>query len=333
VGAFVSTTVRAQLAALSVVYQDVAPATLLAEPNVLAVIGFGSAAPHGDTDPRYLHVPLESPGKNLFEVWRVSGHVSSGRSGSIRYASDGEYLFGVIELDEAEHGGIHAASKAAYCAIGAFCADSATPHVLRVWNYLAAITQGDGDDERYKQFCAGRAAGMEVIFGDDYPAATAIGRLDGQKILQVYWLAARYPGIALENPRQLSAYLYPREYGPRPPRFARALLAPTQPRQLHLSGTAAVVGHVSQHAGDCAAQLDEIFTNLDALLRTAAQHGTAADLSRAVLKLYLRNHADRVMVEARLRTQLPAGTPWLLLYGDVCRAELLVEIDGVLGVR
>lgn len=206
-------------------------------------------------------------------------------------------------------------------------------HVLRIWNYLAAITEGDGDDERYKQFCAGRAAGMEGIFSDEYPAATAIGRLDGQKILQVYWLAARSSGVALENPRQLSAYRYPRQYGPRPPRFARALLAQTQPAQLHLSGTAAVVGHVSQHAGNCAAQLDEIFTNLDVLFRSAAQHGTAADLSRAVLKIYVRNSADRNAVEAGLRTQLPAGTPWLLLYGDVCRAELLVEIDGVVGVR
>ena len=321
---------RAQLAALRVSYEDVALTTLLAESNVLAVLGFGSAAPDGDTDPRYLHVPLESPGQTQFEVWRVKGHVSSGRNGAVRYASDGEYLFGVIELDEAKHGGVHAASKAAYRALGDFCAGSATPHVLRIWNYLAAITEGDGDDERYKQFCAGRAAGMEGIFGDDYPAATAIGRLDGQKILQVYWLAARSAGIALENPRQISAYRYPRQYGPRPPRFARALLAQTQPAQLHLSGTAAVVGHVSQHAGDCAAQLDEIFTNLDALFRSAAQHGTAADLSRAVLKIYVRNSADRGAVEAGLRAQLPAGTPWLLLYGDICRAELLVEIDGVI---
>ncbi|QBB72796.1 pteridine-dependent deoxygenase [Pseudolysobacter antarcticus] len=324
---------RAQLAALTVSYEEVAPATLLAEPNVLAVLGFGSAAPRGDIDPRYLQVPLESPGQNLFEVWRVSGNVSSGRRGAIRYASDGEYLFGVIEMNEAEHGGIHAASLAAYRALGDFCAGSATPHVLRIWNYLAAITEGDGDDERYKQFCAGRAAGMEGFFGDDYPAATAIGRLDGQKILQVYWLAARCSGVALENPRQLSAYRYPRQYGPRPPRFARALLAPTQPAQLHLSGTAAVVGHVSQHAGDCAAQLDEIFTNLDVLFRSAAQHGTAADLSRAVLKIYVRDSADRTVVEAGLHAQLPAGTPWLLLYGDVCRVELLVEIDGVVGVR
>ena len=324
---------RAQLAALTVSYEDVAAATLLAESNVLAVLGFACAAPGVDGDPRYLQVPLKASGQDRFEVWRVSGHVSSGRRGAIRYASDGEYLFGVIELDEAEHDGIQAATKAAYRALGDFCAGSATPHVLRIWNYLAAITQGDSDDERYKQFCAGRAAGMEGFFDDDYPAATAIGRLDGQKILQVYWLAARCSGVALENPRQLSAYRYPRQYGPRPPRFARALLAQTQPAQLHLSGTAAVVGHVSQHAGDCAAQLDEIFTNLDVLFRSAAQHGTAADLSHAVLKIYLRNPADRVMVEAGLHAQIPAGTPWLLLYGDVCRAELLIEIDGVVGVR
>lgn len=325
--------VQPRLAALEVSYEYATLATLLTESNVLAVFGFGPVAPITDTDARYLRVPLDAFGQPLFEVWRVQGSVSSGRCGDIRYASDGEYLFGVIELDEAEYGGIYMASKVAYRALGEFCAASATPYVLRIWNYLAAITEGDGDEERYKQFCAGRATAMQKVLPSELPAATAIGRVDGQKTLQVYWLAAHKTGMALENPRQLSAYRYPRQYGPRPPRFARALLAQTHPPQLHLSGTAAVVGHVSQHAGDCAAQLNEIFTNLEVLFHAAALHGTTAHLSRAVLKVYVRNIADLAMVEAGLRAHLPPDTPYLLLYGDVCRTELLIEIDGIVGVR
>jgi hypothetical protein len=32
-------------------------------------------------------------------------------------------------------------------------------------------------------------------------------------------------------------------------------------------------------------------------------------------------------VEAQLRERLPAGTPFLVLLGDVCRADLLLELD------
>jgi hypothetical protein len=58
------------------------------------------------------------------------------------------------------------------------------------------------------------------------PAATCIGRFDGVRRLQVYWLAAREAGLPLENPRQVSAFRYPRQYGPQSPSFSRALLPP-----------------------------------------------------------------------------------------------------------
>ena len=62
---------------------------------------------------------------------------------------------------------------------------------------------------------------------------------------------------------KVSAYRYPRQYGPQPPSFARAMLPPTATQHpLLLSGTAAVVGHASQHADALLAQIDETFLNL-----------------------------------------------------------------------
>ena len=78
----------------------------------------------------------------------------------------------------------------------AFVAASATPHVLRLWNYFDAINLGDGDEERYRRFCVGRARGAQANAADRYPAATAIGRRDGVRVLQVYALAARASGAA-----------------------------------------------------------------------------------------------------------------------------------------
>ena len=85
--------------------------------------------------------------------WRAAGPVDFGRegvaqTGQIRWASDGQLTFGVIEIDEREIG-IDAAAEKAYSRLLAFAGRSATPRLLRIWNYLDAITLGDGDAERY----------------------------------------------------------------------------------------------------------------------------------------------------------------------------------------
>src|SRR5690606_1613171 len=136
--------------------------------------------------------------------------------------------------------------------------------LLRIWNYLDAITVGEGDLERYRQFCVGRARGLGSFDVDRLPAATAIGCRDGRRVLQVYWLASHAAGTPLENPRQVAAYRYPRQYGPQAPSFARAMLPPAgSDLPLLLSGTASVVGHETRHADDLAAQLAETFANFD----------------------------------------------------------------------
>jgi chorismate lyase/3-hydroxybenzoate synthase len=318
------------LPALRVNYESTALEQILAGPEVLAVVGFGSAAPaHGD--PRYLRVALEPLlGPAPFEVWRGSGPVIHETAGEVRWSGDGDYAFGVIEVDEDAHGGIAESARHAYCLLREWIAASRTPHVLRIWNYLDAINDGSGDAERYREFCRGRAEGMASLFEHGFPAATAIGVRSGRRVLQVYWLAARVRGAALENPRQISAWRYPREYGPRAPTFARAMRAPTHSPQLYISGTAAIVGHVSHHHDDLPAQLDETLTNFASLLEAAGIPVGAHFGGHSVLKGYVRNGSDAGAVVARLRERLPASTPVLLLHGDVCRRELLIEIDGIL---
>jgi len=209
------------------------PGDLLAGDDTLAVLAFGNDAPH-HADPRYLRVPLQSYGDAPFEVWRGNAPVRYGRSGDIAWATDGQLLFGAIEIDERVferdgQSGIVEAAACAYAALIAFLRDHDTPHLLRIWNYLDAITLGDGDTERYRQFCIGRARGLGDFDAQTLPAATAIGRCDDARTIQIYWLAARAPGLPVENPRQVSAYRYPREHGPQSPSFARAMLPPPVP--------------------------------------------------------------------------------------------------------
>ena len=279
--------------------------------------------------PRLVRVNLEPlAGSELMEVWHASGPVVSGVDGVVRHAADEHFLAGIIEVDEREHGGIMAATAFAYRSLARFQANSRFPHLLRTWNYFDAINRGAGDSERYRQFCSGRVTGLDGMAQPHFPAATVIGRRDEDPRLQVYWLAGRHPGIALENPRQLSAYHYPRQYGQTSPTFSRAMLV--APDTLMISGTASIVGHVSQHAESIAAQVDEIFVNLNRLLHSAHTKAPALEacLSTAsLIKAYVRNRTDLQTVEAKLRANLPHGASYLVLHGDVCRSDLLVEFD------
>ncbi|WP_158882516.1 pteridine-dependent deoxygenase [Rhodanobacter sp. L36] len=299
-------------------------ASALAEPGTLAVLRFGSGGPAID-DPRLLQVALESVDSPApMELWQVDAEVQYGMQGALRWSSGGGWLFAAIELDETEHGGPLRTAQLAYEQMHRFVGARGTQHVTRVWNYLGAINQGEDDAERYKQFCEGRARGMGSFFADGFPAATAIGHLDSAPRLQVYLLACDQPGTRVENPRQVSAWRYPRQYGRTPPSFARAMVLPAGDA-LAISGTAAVVGHASAHHDDLDAQLEETLVNLEALLANA--HMAAGFDTRSPMKAYVRNSGDVSRVRDFLQRRLP-GVPVLLLHGDICRRELLVEIDG-----
>jgi chorismate lyase/3-hydroxybenzoate synthase len=310
---------------LHIEYVRADAAGLLAQANTLAVIGFGDMAQTSD-DPRWLRVRLDTDGAAPLEVWRATGRVIRGRDGDVAWASDGDYTFAALEVDEAAHGGIAEAARHVYATLAQWSRRRATTHLLRIWNYLDAINDGEGDAERYRLFCAGRAAGMDGALGD-YPAATAIGVRDGRRVLQVYALAARAPGHAVENPRQLNAWRYPRQYGPAAPGFARAMRAPSTSPQLYISGTAAIVGHTSHHPEDLAAQLNETLANLDSLLDAAGSTPSLGAMSP--LKVYVRHASDVPAVRELLRARLGDKVPLVLLQGDVCRRELLLEIEGV----
>ena len=296
--------------------------------GVLAALSFGAGAAQALPDPRRLRVGLTPIGPSCTEVWRVRGGVRHGRDGALAWSEGGAHLFFAFDVPECEHGGIEAAARWAYERIGRFLAGSATPHPLRLWNYLHAINAGDGDAERYRLFCRGRADGMRAGGLHHYPAASAIGRQDGVAVLQVYGLAAARPGVAVENPRQVSAWRYPRQYGPTPPGFARGMRVGDR---LLISGTAAVVGHASAHTGELTAQLDETLVNLASLIEQA-RPGAPSLGAGSVLKVYVRNAADGDFIATRLRQRMASLGGLQLLAGDICRGELLLEIDGIHGL-
>ena len=194
------------------------------------------------------------------------------------------------------------------------------PYFVRMWNYVGSINEHDAGRERYQLFCAGRhdafvSAGYHHDV--DLPAASAVG-MPGRGLI-TYFLAARDAGTQVENPRQVAAYNYPRQYGPKSPSFSRAT---TWRDVVFVSGTSSVVGHESVHVGDVGAQLDETLRNIEVVLARTGR--TLANVTTA--KTYVRNVADYELIASRLADVFPSN---LYLESDICRADLLLEIECV----
>lgn len=281
-----------------------------------------------------LQAPLLAPEGAVLDAWGGGAGAPPRQHGCVRYATDGHWLHGCAEIDDAVIGA-HAAAQRAYAELFEVLALGPCPHLLRLWNYLAGINRESAGVERYRQFNAGRQqAFIDAQRGafEGAPAACALGTRDGP--LRVYFLAGRTPALALENPRQLSAYRYPETYGPRAPTFSRAALADAGAGRsaLFISGTASIVGHATLHAGDVRRQTEESLANIAAVRAVAAARaGAPFPAGELVYTVNLR-HADdlpvvREVFERGVGVRSAAARDAIYVLADICRADLLVEIE------
>ena len=187
----------------------------------------------------------------------------------------------------------------------------------------------DGLD-RYMVFNAGRHDAYSEQHGA-LGTASAVG-IKGSD-LSIHCLALEEPGTPVENPRQTPAWQYSARYGPLPPCFSRATIVELAGRRtLLIGGTASVVGEDSRHAGQFDAQVEETLLNLEALVRTAdGNHRDArAPLHRLVdLRVYVTSAAQAERVRELLVNRCPRARTIAVALAQVCRRELLVEIEGV----
>jgi chorismate lyase / 3-hydroxybenzoate synthase len=289
-----------------------------------------------------VHAPLVEPAEGcapVHEAWFSDTPASSGEYEGIRWRRAGDVLFGSMALPETGDGlsigglpPLQALSEQAYARIFRLLDAQELPHLWRVWNYLADITGESHGLERYRQFNLGRAQAFEHsargVVGR-VPAACAIGLASGP--LSIAFLAGATPLVTIENPRQVSAFHYPADYGPRAPIFSRAALAyPAGQEFLFVSGTASIVGHRSLHQGQVQAQAREAMENVAAVLRQAHPHSRSGGFSLDALnyRVYLRQAADLPAVRSVMAARVGAA-PVSYVQADICRRELLVEVEAV----
>ncbi|BAN36552.1 hypothetical protein SCD_n02752 [Sulfuricella denitrificans skB26] len=286
-----------------------------------------------------MRVPMQrlDGGDSLCEIWHGSGHLTQGQSGAIRYRHDDDVLFGVVALSEtmfeagADKTPLQQATESAYRQIFALLDELHYPYLFRFWNYIADINTHTFGLERYLQFNLGRqdaflAHSRDVV--GNVPAACALGSAHGP--LTIAFLAGRVAPLNIENPRQISAYQYPQQYGPRSPTFSRASLVRLgHDEVLFISGTASIVGHATLHPADVVAQTRETMNNIKAVLaeanRLASQPGF--DLASLYYKVYVRHPADLAQIRAELAHCVGDAPKAVYLQADVCRQDLLLEIE------
>ncbi|GAB6166734.1 hypothetical protein JCM19992_27340 [Thermostilla marina] len=221
--------------------------------------------------------------------------------------------------------------------------------VIRTWLYLGGIVEGEGDKQRYKElnrartdffqgirFMADRLVKKDV--GCVYPASTGIGADDREIAMSCIALATDRSDIVampLENPRQTAAFEYGAFYSPKSPKFSRAVaLSCGNYATILISGTASITNSETQHIGDVEAQTHETLDNIAALIGepNLARHGlpqlgtTLENL--ALVRVYVKRQEDfektRAVCQARL-----GDVPTIYAIADVCRDDLLVEIEGM----
>ena len=329
-------------AGLQVDYVPLAAQTSARWDRVLGVATFRgvpySSLAANDIPVAEIRTPVLGSTGEVCEVWRTSQQVESGQLSRVHFRRSEDVLFGCISVPEAERengstSALHMATEQAYREIFATLDELAYPHLLRVWNYLPQINVDTHGAERYRQFNSARrnaiiAWGRELA--GNVPAACALGSVTGSPLV-IYFLASRAAPTAIENPRQVSAYEYPPQYGPKPAFSRASVLRETSGAILFISGTASIVGHQTVHAGDVAAQTRETLVNIEALLGEANRvSGTSRfDMEALAYKVYVRNSADLPLIQSQLHTALGPQSQVVYLQADICRQDLLVEIEAI----
>jgi len=341
------------VSAAALVHEYLPHGDLAARPNawwqgVLGVIGFAAPPRLGRDD-----VPIAACGTlelgvaaALCEVWRSGDAPRFARlrdpaaRGPVIHKSSAGMTFGAVAIEEgalrrrggSESAALREATEIAYRALFETLDACGHPHLVRVWHYLPDINRHADGDERYRHFNSARHAAFARsgrARTECAPAATAVGSIAGSP-LTIHFLAALTPPVTIENPRQVSAYRYPSRYGRARPLFSRAcLLRDASGTNLFISGTASIVGHETIHRGDAAAQTRESLANIAVLLEEAARHaaGGRNRLDDLRLKVYLRRPADLEAIRREIELHAPRAGSIVYLQADICRDDLLVEIE------
>ena len=222
--------------------------------------------------------------------------------------------------------------------------------MYRTWFYQGHIVDAEGETQRYKELNRARSdmyLGQKFITqflpqghqGIAFPASTGIGTDDYDLVASCQAIRAERDDliiVPLENPMQVSAFDYAQVYSPKSPKFSRATaFVAGSDAKVYISGTASITDSESRFEGDPERQTHQTLDNIAALVtaENLAKHGAngfdATLEHTVVVRVYVKYREHFPLVRQVCEQRIP-GTPIIYTFADVCRPELLVEIEGII---
>lgn len=221
--------------------------------------------------------------------------------------------------------------------------------VVRTWLYQGGITEPEQGVERYRElnrartdfFTERQAQGQMCVNHDGsiiYPASTGIGMAGRGLAVSCLALQTEREDVLLlplENPWQTSAFHYAKRFSAKSPKFSRAIAEVIGDYvTTWISGTASIIDSETVYVGDIEKQTEQTIDNIQHLISSEnfATHGVPEGGARledlARMRVYVKRPGDyekcRAICERRF-----GSVPAIYTQADVCRSDLLVEIEGV----
>lgn len=294
----------------------------------------------GDCMPVLSYVAQPSLGDGL--VMEVH-YCEESEKDEVKYKSFAGFPYVVVENDEGRFvyaGGLYSdlsydidnQSSEIFAAAGGILQEEGLEagDIVRQWNYIERITDWDGPRQHYQMFNNARSAFYACSdWVNGYPAATGIGTDFGGVLIDFDAVRFCDPSCSvtpIDNRLQIAAHAYSenvlKEAGAvkATPKFERAKsLDSCDGRMLYISGTAAIRGEDSLTDVGVERQYEITMENIRELV---------SDADLEILRVYLKHVEDYDVIRTRMERECQ-GSLVSFMRSDVCRSELLIEIEGI----
>lgn len=223
--------------------------------------------------------------------------------------------------------------------------------VVRQWNYIENITkiiEEGSERQHYQIFNDVRSSFYgKSEFINGYPSATGIGMDTGGVVID-FIAVSPSPKLTIKpikNPGQIDAFKYSEKVlvgkslneslKKTSPKFERGKVLQTlDAARIYVSGTAAILGENIVHKKNIEKQTLVTIENIKNLisvenLKSIGLHLNPEKKSFSYIRTYVKHQKDISAVKAICEKQFKSEN-FQYLVSDICREDILVEIEGLL---
>ncbi|HSO88555.1 MAG TPA: hypothetical protein VLQ91_18525 [Draconibacterium sp.] len=274
------------------------------------------------------------------DFW-ITTFVSKGENGAVLFQQEeSRILIGNVQSYESENCRVNSENAFSQLTTIFDSVDFPINSIVRQWNYIENILGFDGEKQRYQEFNNVRSGIYGSSFQEKgYPSATGIGMNQGGIIIEFIAIQSdRLISSPIDNPEQIAAHTYSKEVliGDEcvlksTPKFERArFLELFGKKIIFVSGTASIRGEQTVGAGDPAVQTEVTIDNIkqlysDKILSKISNGDLVPKYGHA--RVYIKYKHDFSAIKKTFRTHF-GNLPVVYILADICRKDLLVEIEG-----